>query len=294
MNWRREKSRSSERASALASIVFPTPGKSSMIRCPSATRQSTQSRSVSAGACTTRARLPATRSIAAVDANGERRIPTSFHVAPRAAARPRRARRRDPRLRRLRHLPLALPRDEHDLVVGRVEPDVRVAPHRCRRRDRGSCCRACARFRSRPARADLGAEADEHLAVLARRSAEARASDVARVGCERRRCQRRPVRPSRACPRAAPPAGSRRPRRPSSTTSASVARASASRSSVGGRRRLHDLHAGRCAARRGSRRAASPLPRAAAPPPRARRPCARTSGCRGTARRRAARACRRP
>ena len=41
MNWRRENEQSSERASAFASIVFPTPGKSSMIRCPSLTRQST-------------------------------------------------------------------------------------------------------------------------------------------------------------------------------------------------------------------------------------------------------------
>ena len=53
MNCIREKSSASERASAFASIVFPTPGKSSMIRWPSATRQRTQSRSVSAGARTT-------------------------------------------------------------------------------------------------------------------------------------------------------------------------------------------------------------------------------------------------
>ena len=67
MNWSREKSTSSERASAFASIVFPTPGKSSMIRCPSATRQIVQRRSVSAGAWTTRARFAATRSIASVE-----------------------------------------------------------------------------------------------------------------------------------------------------------------------------------------------------------------------------------
>jgi hypothetical protein len=39
----REKSTSSERASDFASIVFPTPGKSSMITWPSARRPSTQS-----------------------------------------------------------------------------------------------------------------------------------------------------------------------------------------------------------------------------------------------------------
>ena len=57
MNWRREKEQSRERAIALASIVFPTPGKSSMIRCPSLTRQRTQSRSVSAGAWMTLAEV---------------------------------------------------------------------------------------------------------------------------------------------------------------------------------------------------------------------------------------------
>ncbi len=57
VNWTREKEQSSERASALASIVFPTPGKSSMIRWPSLIRQRTHRRSVSSGACTTRPRL---------------------------------------------------------------------------------------------------------------------------------------------------------------------------------------------------------------------------------------------
>src|SRR5213082_479219 len=59
VNWRRANWQSSERASALASIVFPTPGKSSMIACPSATRQRTMRRSVSSGAWTTRPRLSA-------------------------------------------------------------------------------------------------------------------------------------------------------------------------------------------------------------------------------------------
>jgi hypothetical protein len=57
VNWTRENSQSSERASAFASIVLPTPGKSSMIRWPSLIRQRTQRRSVSSGVCTTRARL---------------------------------------------------------------------------------------------------------------------------------------------------------------------------------------------------------------------------------------------
>ena len=41
VNCMREKETSSDRASALASIVLPTPGKSSRIRCPSPTRQRT-------------------------------------------------------------------------------------------------------------------------------------------------------------------------------------------------------------------------------------------------------------
>src|SRR4051812_18462751 len=57
VNCIRENDTSSERASALASIVFPTPGKSSRMRCPSETRQRTQRLSVSSGACTTRLRL---------------------------------------------------------------------------------------------------------------------------------------------------------------------------------------------------------------------------------------------
>ena len=48
VNCRRENERCSERASDFASTVFPTPGKSSMIRWPSARRHRTQSSSVSA------------------------------------------------------------------------------------------------------------------------------------------------------------------------------------------------------------------------------------------------------
>src|SRR5258705_2232096 len=53
----RENDTSSDRASALASIVFPTPGKASRIKWPSPTRQRTHRRNVSSVACTTRPRL---------------------------------------------------------------------------------------------------------------------------------------------------------------------------------------------------------------------------------------------
>ena len=54
VNCAREKRQSIERESAFASIVLPTPGASSRMTCPSATRAMTHRvRSVS-GACTTR------------------------------------------------------------------------------------------------------------------------------------------------------------------------------------------------------------------------------------------------
>ena len=50
VNCRRENEQSTERASDLASVVFPTPGKSSMIRWPSERRQRVANSSVSSGA----------------------------------------------------------------------------------------------------------------------------------------------------------------------------------------------------------------------------------------------------
>ncbi len=44
MNWMRRKEQSTERAMALASIVFPTPGTSSIRRWPSATSATRASR----------------------------------------------------------------------------------------------------------------------------------------------------------------------------------------------------------------------------------------------------------
>src|SRR5918992_733911 len=77
VNWRRENEASTERASAFASIVFPTPGKSSMITWPSLTSESTASRSVSRGACTTRATLSVIRSIVSADSAASTCLPTA-------------------------------------------------------------------------------------------------------------------------------------------------------------------------------------------------------------------------
>src|SRR5438270_6044209 len=119
VNWSRENEQSSERASAFASIVFPTPGKSSMIRCPSATRQSTTRRSASCDVCTTRPRLATiapTRSAGAGAAAGSAKQPLHFVEHPC----------RDLVLGGFRDRALAARRDQRDLVVGRVEADVRA------------------------------------------------------------------------------------------------------------------------------------------------------------------------
>ena len=120
VNWRREKRQSSERASALASIVLPTPGKSSMIACPSATRQRTTRRSVSSGACTTRPRLSAIVLISPFGTGSTARSATldqSLHLVEDC--------RGYLLLRCFRNRSLAGCREERHLVVGGVEADVR-------------------------------------------------------------------------------------------------------------------------------------------------------------------------
>src|SRR5579884_932941 len=119
VNCNRENEQSSVRASAFASIVFPTPGKSSMIRCPSATRQSTTSRSVSRGACTTRSRfatIAPTRSAGAGAAAGSAKEPLHRVEDPGG----------DVLLGRLAERGNGdYPRHQRHLVVGYVETDVR-------------------------------------------------------------------------------------------------------------------------------------------------------------------------
>src|SRR3954454_5443022 len=117
VNCRRENEQSSERARAFASIVFPTPGKSSMIRCPSATRHSTTRRNVSSGACTTRRRLAAiapTRSAGAGATAGSAKEPLDFVEDPGG----------DLVLSGLRKRPLAARRHQRHPVVDGVEADV--------------------------------------------------------------------------------------------------------------------------------------------------------------------------
>src|SRR3954447_13369626 len=156
VNWRRENEQSSDRASAFASIVFPTPGKSSMIRCPSATRQRTTRRSASCGACTTRARfatIAATRSAGAGATAGSAK--QALHLVE--------DRRCDLVLRRLRDRLLTAAADERHLVVGRLEADVGATDVV---EDEEVCVLrrellACA---LEAALSLVGGEADEHLA----------------------------------------------------------------------------------------------------------------------------------
>src|SRR5689334_849743 len=123
VNCMREKETSSERASAFANIVFPTPGKSSRIRCPSLTRQRTQRRSVSSGACRTRARLSTrARTLSAASVVSTRSGSLTQQLLCRIYDR-----RGDSVFRRLCHSALAGGGDQHDLVLLAVEADVATA-----------------------------------------------------------------------------------------------------------------------------------------------------------------------
>src|SRR6266851_9412641 len=122
VNCMRENETSSERASALASIVFPTPGKSSRIRWPSLTRQSTQRLSVSSGAWTTRPRLSTmARIVSAAGMLSRDRLSGLLMQELLGCIHDR---RRDLVLRSLGDEALSGRRDQDDLVVPGVETDV--------------------------------------------------------------------------------------------------------------------------------------------------------------------------
>src|SRR6266446_122850 len=156
VNCSRENEQSSERASAFASIVFPTPGKSSMIRCPSATRQSTTRRRASCGACTTRPRfatIAATRS-AGAGATASSAKQALHHVEDRCF---------DLVLRCLRDRLLAAAPNERHLVVDRLEADVGAADV-VEDEKVGVLSRELLVCALQAALSLVGGEADEHLA----------------------------------------------------------------------------------------------------------------------------------
>src|SRR3954449_1060922 len=156
VNWRREKEQSSERARAFASIVFPTPGKSSMIRCPSATRQSTVMRSVSSGACTTRRRFATIVSTRSAGAGAiARSAKQALHLVENLCG--------DLVLGRLREGAFTACRDEGHLVVARLEADV-ASPHIVEDEQICVLVRALRAGAFEPGLPQVGREPDEHLA----------------------------------------------------------------------------------------------------------------------------------
>src|SRR4029453_18513700 len=167
VNWRREKEQSIERASAFASIVFPTPGKSSMIRWPSATRQRTASRSVSSVACTTCARLSTIFWTDSAASLSTRSLPPAPSIYPPQAGRHLvEDRRGDPFLRCFLDAPLARTRNEDDLVVGGIEADV-IAAHIVEDDQVDSLVAELLPRALEPALSAIGCEAHEQLAVRA-------------------------------------------------------------------------------------------------------------------------------
>src|SRR2546421_1075297 len=163
VNWMRENDASSERASTFASIVLPTPGKSSMIRCPSLTRQRTQSWSASSGACTTEARFSTIRLIVSAPPASAwtRSLPGSL---TQQLLRPVDDRRRDQALRGLLEPLLAAGRDERDLVLVRVEADV-VAGHVVEDDEVEALVAELLARALEPRLAVVGCESDPHLPV---------------------------------------------------------------------------------------------------------------------------------
>src|ERR671930_1344293 len=170
VNWSRENEASSERAIAFASIVFPTPGKSSRIRCPSLIRQRTHSRSVSAGAWTTVARLSAIRRIvSAADSTATACLSAASSITSLEQRLDLvQDRGGDPLLRRLGDPPLARRRDHDHLVLYGVEADVGSA-HVVVDDEIGAFAVALLPRALEPALALVGREAHEDGAVAAPR-----------------------------------------------------------------------------------------------------------------------------
>src|SRR5437763_8111008 len=164
VNCMRENETSSERASAFASIVLPTPGKSSRIRWPSLIRRRTQSRSVSSGACRTRARLSVSpRIVSAAAVVSTRSLRGSLTQQLLCGIYDRRG---DPVFWSLRDPPLAGRGHEHDLVLLRVEADIAAGDVVVDDQVDALALQLLARAR-KPLRTGLRGEADQHLAVPA-------------------------------------------------------------------------------------------------------------------------------
>src|SRR3954471_20768424 len=165
VNWIRENVQSTERASAFASIVLPTPGKSSMIRWPSLIRQRATSCSVSTSAWTTRATFSTTRSTVRADVVACTCL-GSVDIEQRDRLVEHRG--RDPRLRSLGDALFPVARDQKHLVVLRLEPDV-GSGHIVVDDEIDVLVRQHGALALQATLAPLGAEGDDHLPVFAPR-----------------------------------------------------------------------------------------------------------------------------
>src|SRR2546423_5672368 len=126
VNWSREKEQSTERASAFASVVFPTPGKSSIIRWPSASRQRTVSSRIVSGAWTTLPRFSTRRRTARAGSSrgAVLRSGSSIPLPPPQPDDLVEDLARDLLLRRLLDPALACRGNENDFVGRCIEADV--------------------------------------------------------------------------------------------------------------------------------------------------------------------------
>ncbi len=120
MNWMRLTVQSTERASAFASIVLPTPGTSSMSRCPSA--------SSTVRAAVIASRLPA-MTVSTFCTMVAAREPTSSMPITRPGAGIARAAQGDRRLAHVRHRRLEVVGDHERHVGGDVAAERRDLPH---------------------------------------------------------------------------------------------------------------------------------------------------------------------
>ena len=285
MNCSRENEQPTDRRAPSRASSCPTPGKSSMIRCPSARRQRTASSERLVGrvdrraaGCRTRGgrKLPANADCAADRALGRSGELLLHHPPSRSDLDLVEDSRGALVLARLlRSVALALRPDQRHLVVLRVEADVRARHVVEDEEDRRAFARRFSRGRGETGLTLVGREADEHLPVAS--AAPELGQDVdRRLELDRPRAGVLLALGSERASRA----GSRRPRPPSRSRRRTRERAppAARSAAVGASTTSRPAGSGDAP---GSPRAGSPRRRAVAPRRRPRRPSGRSSGCRG-------------
>ena len=214
----------------------------------------------------------------------------SFIRAPRAASRRDRAAARPPRLgERRQRLDARRPATRTRPCCGRRRSPRPAARRRSRRSGRSPCARACG-ARTRPVAA-LGGEADDDAVALV-------AADLREDVGIAHELEREPAPSGRSSLRSFPATACAGRKSATAAALITIVRArQLGEHGVAHRERRLDVDAAHAGGRRRARSGPRPAPprrRAAPPRRRSRSPSCRTSGCRGSAPRRAARACRRP